>query len=117
MYVKARRSRFWDVHPQLVSLLGNPKPIEEIGWCIVPVAQRNALEIGVGPGVNFPHYDRAKVNKVYVYALGPNRRMRRRAEEQRRRSQLEIEFLNLPGERDRRGADQPGWAWKRASHC
>ena len=85
------------VYPHLVSVLGNPKPIEDIRRRIVPMAQASVLEIGVGPGVNFAHYDAARVSKVY--ALEPNPGMLRRAEEQRRRTQLEIEFLDLPGER------------------
>src|SRR6201982_3955741 len=85
------------VYPHLVSALGNPKPIEDIRRRIVPMAQASVLEIGVGPGVNFAHYDAARVSKVY--ALEPNPGMLRRAEEQRRRTQLEIEFLDLPGER------------------
>jgi ubiquinone/menaquinone biosynthesis C-methylase UbiE len=55
------------------------------------------LEIGVGPGVNFPHYDPAKVKKVY--ALEPNRGMMSRAQEQRKRTSLDVEFIDLPGER------------------
>ena len=84
------------VYPHLVSVLGNPKPIEDIQQRIVPW-QGSVLEIGVGPGVNFTHYDPARISKVY--ALEPNPGMLRRAEEQRRRTQLNIEFLDLPGER------------------
>jgi len=58
------------IYPHLVSALGNPKPIAEIRKRIVPLAQGDVLEIGVGPGVNFPHYDSARVKKVY--ALEPN---------------------------------------------
>jgi len=85
------------VYPHLVSALGNPKPIDEIRRRIVPLAQGNVLEIGVGPGMNLVHYDRAKVNKVY--ALEPNPGMLRRAEEQLLRTEVPIEFLDLPGER------------------
>ena len=85
------------VYPHLVSMLGNPKPIEEIRRRIVPLAQGNVLEIGVGPGVNFIYYDPARVNRIY--ALEPNPGMRRRAAEQRCLTQLNIEFLDLPGER------------------
>src|SRR5258708_4701215 len=85
------------IYPHLVSWLGNPKPIDEIRQRIVPLAQGIVLEIGVGPGVNLPRYDPAKVSKVY--ALEPNKGMLRRAEEQRQRTQLNIEFLGLPGER------------------
>lgn len=55
------------------------------------------LEIGVGPGINFALYDPAKVTKLY--ALEPNPGMIRMAELQRRRTKLNIEFLDLPGER------------------
>jgi SAM-dependent methyltransferase len=85
------------VYPYLVSALGNPKPIEDIRRRIVPLAQGSVLEIGVGPGVNFTHYDPARVTNVY--ALEPNPGMLRRAEEQQRQAEVKIEFLDLPGER------------------
>ncbi len=84
------------IYPHLVHALGNPKPIEEIRQRIIPLAQGEVLEIGVGTGVNFPHYDPTKVTKLY--ALEPNRGMVRRAEEQRR-PEIDVEFVNLPGER------------------
>ena len=84
------------VYPHLVRTLGDPKPIQTIRQRLVPLAQGKVLEIGVGPGVNFVHYDAAKVTKVY--ALEPNAGMIRMAE-QRRRTELDIEFLDLPGER------------------
>jgi len=85
------------VYPHLVLALGNPKPIAQIRKKIIPLAEGNVLEIGVGPGVNFPHYDSAKVRKVF--ALEPNPGMLRRADKQRSRATFEIEFLDLPGER------------------
>jgi len=83
------------VYPHLVSALGNPKPIEDIRRRIVPLALGNVLEIGVGPGVNFSHYDPARVSKVY--ALEPIRGCCG-AEEERRLTKVQIEFLDLPGE-------------------
>lgn len=85
------------IYPHLVALLGNPKSIQEIRQRVVPLAEGNVLEIGVGPGVNFVHYDAARVNKVY--ALEPNPGMLRRAAEQQRKTRLNVEFLDLPGER------------------
>jgi len=85
------------IYPHLVRILGDPKPMREIRAQIVPWAQGTVLEIGVGPGVNFVHYDSARVNKVY--ALEPNPGMIRLAESQRRRTKLDIEFLGFPGER------------------
>jgi SAM-dependent methyltransferase len=85
------------VYPHLVSALGNPKPIDDIRRRIVPLAQGSVLEIGVGPGVNFTHYDPVRVSNVY--ALEPNPGMLRRAEKQQRQTEVKIEFLDLPGER------------------
>src|ERR1700686_544015 len=85
------------VYPHLVTLLGNPKPMRDIRQRVVPMAQGTVLEIGVGPGVNFPLYDATRVSKVF--ALEPNPGMVRRAVEQGRRTKLDIEFLALPGER------------------
>lgn len=85
------------IYPHLVSMLGDPKPFRDIRARIVPLARGQVLEIGVGPGVNFVHYDSARVSKVY--ALEPNAGMIRLAERQRRRSALDIAFLDLPGER------------------
>src|SRR5882724_8254425 len=86
-----------NVYPHLVSMLGNPKPIQTIRQRIVPLAQGRVLEIGVGPGVNFIHYNPATVRKVY--ALEPNPGMIRMAEQRRRHTQLDVEFLDLLGER------------------
>ena len=85
------------IYPYLVSALGDPKPMREIRQRLIPLAQGKVLEIGVGPGVNFVHYDHARVSKVY--ALEPNPGMIRLAEQQRRQTKLDIEFLDQPGER------------------
>jgi len=85
------------VYPHLVGMLGNPKPVQNIRQRLVPLALGKVLEIGVGTGANFVHYDPARVSKVY--ALEPNPGMIPRAEQQGRRTALDIEFLDLPGER------------------
>ena len=85
------------VYPQLVSMLGNPKPIREIRERIIPLAQGNVLEIGAGPGVNFALYDPARVSRVY--ALEPNTGMVQLARRRRWQAALEVDFLDLPGER------------------
>lgn len=85
------------VYPALVERLGNPPPIQNLRREIVPHARGIVLEIGAGAGANCPYYDTAKVQRLY--ALEPNAGMRRRAEEQVRRTGLDVEFLSLPGER------------------
>jgi len=85
------------VYPRLVSRLGDPSPIRARRRQLLARARGDVLEIGVGPGVNFVHYDPQRVTKLY--ALEPNTGMLRLAEEQRRRTDIEVEFLDLPGER------------------
>ncbi len=85
------------VYPYLVDTLGDPPPIRKIRQQIIPQAQGKVLEIGVGSGANFIHYDSTKVSKLY--ALEPNPGMIRLAERQQRKTKLNIEFIDLPGER------------------
>lgn len=80
-----------------MDVLGDPPPILKVRQQIIPLAQGKVLEIGVGSGANFPHYDATRVSKLY--ALEPNLRMIRLAERQQRKTKLNIEFLDLPGER------------------
>ncbi len=67
------------IYPHLVSLLANPEPIRRVRQRIVPLAQGQVLEIGVGPGVNFVHYDPARVSKLIFFELGlsPDPQVRR----------------------------------------
>jgi ubiquinone/menaquinone biosynthesis C-methylase UbiE len=83
------------VYPALVDRLGNPPPIQALRRKLLAGACGTVLEIGVGSGANFPHYDIASVRKLY--ALEPNPGMQRLAE-QRRPAGLDVEFLSLPGE-------------------
>ena len=85
------------IYPHLVDILGDPLPIKKIRQQIIPLAEGNVLEIGVGSGANFIHYDPTKVRKLY--ALEPNLGMIRLAEKQQRQTKLNIEYLDLPGER------------------
>ena len=85
------------IYPFLVDALGDPPPIRYIRQQIIPQAYGNVLEIGAGSGANFHHYDLGKVTRLY--ALEPNPGMIRLAERKRRETRLNIEFLDLPGER------------------
>jgi len=85
------------IYPYLIDILGDPPPIRKVRQQIIPQAQGIVLEIGAGSGANFIHYDTARVNKLY--ALEPNLGMIRLAQKQVRRTKLNIEFLDLPGER------------------
>ncbi len=84
------------IYPVLVDRLGDPLPVQNVRHHIISMAHGIVLEIGVGSGANFIHYDPERVSKLY--ALEPNPGMIRLAERQRHRTKLTIEFLNLPGE-------------------
>jgi ubiquinone/menaquinone biosynthesis C-methylase UbiE len=85
------------VYPYLVDKLGDPPPIKKIRREMIPLSQGKVLEIGVGSGANFIYYDATKVSKLY--ALEPNAGMIRRAQNQQRHTKLNIEYIDLPGER------------------
>lgn len=61
------------IYPRLVRWLGNPGPILDLRRQIVPLAQGRVLEIGVGSGANFVHYDVGRITTLY--ALEPNPEM------------------------------------------
>ena len=84
------------IYPHLVATLGDPPPIQKVRRQIIPLAQGTVLEIGVGSGANFPHYDPTRVSTLY--ALEPNPGMIRLAQRRRSRTKLNVEFLDLPGE-------------------
>src|SRR5262249_10736688 len=67
--------------------------IRKVRERIISSAQGTVLEVGVGPGVNFVHYDAQKVGKLY--ALEPNPGMIRLAEREKARTDLTIEFIDL----------------------
>jgi ubiquinone/menaquinone biosynthesis C-methylase UbiE len=85
------------IYPYLVDVLGDPPPIQKIRQQIIPLAEGKVLEIGAGSGANFLHYDPVRVSKLY--ALEPNLGMIRLAERQAHKTKLNIEFIDLPGER------------------
>ena len=84
------------IYPFLVDKLGDPPPIRRVRQQLIPQAHGHILEIGAGSGANFPHYDPAKVTRLY--ALEPNPGMIRLAERKLRETRLDIEYLDLAGE-------------------
>ena len=85
------------IYPYLVDTFGDPPPIRKIREQIIPLAAGNVLEIGVGSGANFPHYDPTRVS--LLYALEPNLGMIQRAQIKQQQTRLNIQYLDLPGER------------------
>jgi ubiquinone/menaquinone biosynthesis C-methylase UbiE len=85
------------IYPYLVNKLGNPPPVQKIRQQIIPRAQGTVLEIGVGSGINLIYYHLSNIRQLY--SLEPNPGMRRLVDRQPQRTNLKVEFLDLPGER------------------
>lgn len=85
------------IEPALVSFACGARPIARQRQKIVPRAHGVVLEIGFGSGLNLPFYEASRVEKLY--ALEPSEGMRRRAARRLAETPLEVELLDLPGER------------------
>jgi ubiquinone/menaquinone biosynthesis C-methylase UbiE len=85
------------VYPHLVSRLGDPEPIRAVRQRIIPMAAGVVLEIGIGSGTNFAHYDPDRIKKLY--ALEPNPGMIQLAKRHLLKTGLRVEFLDLQAER------------------
>ena len=82
--------------PPLINLACSSKPNMRQREKVVPLAEGEVLEIGVGSGLNLPFYDTGKVRKVW--GLEPSEGMRRLARKKLAGSKLEVEMIDLPGE-------------------
>lgn len=83
--------------PRLMDFGCSNGAVAQIRQAIVPGAEGTVVEIGIGSGLNLPHYDRAKVAKVI--GIDPDDRMWRRAERRRSAATFEIERIGSSAER------------------
>jgi ubiquinone/menaquinone biosynthesis C-methylase UbiE len=72
------------------------KPNQKQREKIVPEAEGEILEVGFGSGLNVPYYDSSRVRKIW--ALEPSEGMRRKAQPMIDQTDMDIEFIDLPGE-------------------
>jgi ubiquinone/menaquinone biosynthesis C-methylase UbiE len=82
--------------PRFIDLACSSKPTRKQREKIVPRASGDVLEIGIGSGLNLPHYDREKVR--HIWGLEPSQGMRRIVAEPIAASGLDVELIDLPGE-------------------
>jgi ubiquinone/menaquinone biosynthesis C-methylase UbiE len=84
------------VLPRLIDAACGGADIERQRRKVVPQAAGRVLEVGMGPGLNLPFYDRSQVE--FVWGLEPNDAMRALAAARIAASELEVHWLDLPGE-------------------
>jgi ubiquinone/menaquinone biosynthesis C-methylase UbiE len=84
------------VLPHLIDLACSTRPQQKQREKVVHLAEGDVLEIGIGSGLNLPYYDSGKVRKIF--GLEPSAGMRRKAQPMVESSDIEVEFIDLPGE-------------------
>ncbi len=84
---------FYDryIVPPLINWGCGAKPIRKQREKIVPLAEGVVLELGFGSGLNLPHYDLAKVQRIF--ALEPSEGMLKRARKAAAASAAPVEIL------------------------
>ena len=82
--------------PHMIDFACSASPNQKQRQKIVPDAAGDILEVGFGSGLNVPFYDPSKVRKIW--ALEPSPGMRRKAQPAVTLSEMDIEFIDLPGE-------------------
>lgn len=82
--------------PRLINCACSVRPVMRQREKIVPLAEGNVLEIGVGSGLNLPYYNKAKVTRLW--GLEPSEAMLKRAAIAAQASGIEVEFIGLPGD-------------------
>ncbi len=84
------------VLPHLINCACSGRDIRHQRKKVVPLAEGRVLEVGMGPGLNLPFYDRSKVEMVW--GLEPSEGMRRKAASRIAADDLDVRWLGLPGE-------------------
>lgn len=82
--------------PHVTNRACSTKPCRKQREKIVPLAEGDVLEIGIGSGLNLPFYDQQKVRKLW--GLEPSEGMRKLAAKNLEGLSLDLEFIDLPGE-------------------
>jgi ubiquinone/menaquinone biosynthesis C-methylase UbiE len=84
------------VLPRLLDLACGVAPVRAQRQKVVPHAHGRVLEVGVGSGLNLPHYDKRRVEALI--GLDPSPELRRIAERRARQAGLDVAWLGLEAE-------------------
>jgi ubiquinone/menaquinone biosynthesis C-methylase UbiE len=89
---------FYEKHclPHIINFACGMKAIREQRELVVPLARGRVLEVGMGPGLNIPYYNKDHVDMVW--GLEPSEGMRDKAQSNISKAPFNVELLDLPGE-------------------
>ncbi|MBL6688766.1 MAG: class I SAM-dependent methyltransferase [Pseudomonadales bacterium] len=80
--------------PKLLNLAMKAPAMKALRKKLVPLAQGNVLEVGIGSGLNLPYYDKS----VRVTGLDPSLELQVMAREVAAREGVAVDFLSVGGE-------------------
>lgn len=81
--------------PKFLNLAMKAPAINKLRKQLIPLAKGRVLEIGIGSGLNLPHYDKS----VHVTGVDPSLELQAYAREVARESGIDVDFLALGGEK------------------
>lgn len=92
-------SNWYERHvlPRLIDLACGIGPVRQQRDKVVPHAEGRVLEIGIGTGLNLPHYDGGRVEEII--GLDPGVELHRLARKRMLDAGLQVELVSLSAER------------------
>jgi len=82
--------------PSVIDWSCSMAPIMELREQVVPLAKGEVLEVGMGSGINLSLYKPEQVSRVW--GLEPSTGMRQKAQKNLSEAEVNVEWLDLPGE-------------------
>jgi ubiquinone/menaquinone biosynthesis C-methylase UbiE len=83
--------------PYVIDVACGVKPVRRQRQKVVPLAQGQVLEIGIGTGLNLEYYDKSRIRKIV--GLDPALEMHRLARKRLAKTGLPVELVGLSAER------------------
>ncbi|MBI3383345.1 MAG: class I SAM-dependent methyltransferase [Aquabacterium sp.] len=90
---------WYDRHvlPYLIDMACGIRPVARQREKVVPLAQGQVLEVGIGTGLNIPFYDKTRVTRVT--GVDPALRMHSLAQKRIAQAGLDVDLIGLSAER------------------
>ncbi len=84
------------VFPRILDFVMRQEPVRLQREQVVPRARGDVLELGVGSGLNLPHYDRARITRLR--AIDPSPDLQRLARQRADAAGIDVELLTASAE-------------------